>query len=365
MQYRIGDDMYEKQLFVIQKKIAETVKGASENPEAAVVNLMKLKKETEGFASPTSPEFYNAAATINEAAGDIWLRAKKIAEAETSYKEMVQISGKLYELDKTKFDYRLGFSYYKLASFYRTVLQCGTLNPTPKVLNEHQQKIFTVTEGLYKNAIACTMENVKKGSLRYVDLHATCMSELLVLLAAVGNYQSAIACGKDGVRLEKAIYEKLDDKAHSFRLANRMNALASVYTFMKNVQLAMETLEDAIFVLEEHEEEDPITFGVMLARNYLTLGSCYSQMKEEADNADTTYQKGLERMVEVNKKTNNRLIRDVITSYMIVGDHYKRKKNEEAAKAHYGWAMKMASDLFHQTKDSYYENIMNRLRPFV
>lgn len=357
--------MYEKQLFVIQKKIAETVQKSAENPEAAVAKLVNLKKEVQGFASDTSPEFYNAAATIQEAIGDIWVKAKKPADAEKAYIEMVQLSGKLYELDKQKYDYRLGFSYYKRANFYRSALQCATLTMTPKVLTEQQQKLFTITEGLYKNAVACTMENAKKGQLRYVDLHALCLSELLVLYTAVGNYQSAIACGKDGIRLDKAIYEKLDDKAHSFRLANRMNALATVYTFMKNVQLAMETLEDSIFVLEEHEEEDPITFGVMLARNYLTLAGCYAQVEEEKENADSTYQKGLERMVEVNKKTNNKLINDVITSYMIVGDHYKRKNNTDAAKAHYRWAMKLASDLFNQTKDPKYENIMNRLKPHV
>lgn len=357
--------MYEKQLFVIQKKIAETVQKSTENPEEAVSKLINLKKEVQGFATDTSPEFYNAVATIQEAIGDVWVKAKKPAEAEKAYIEMVQLSGKLYELDKQKYDYRLGISYYKRATFYRNILQCATLSITPKVLNDQQQKLFAVTEGLYKNAVACTMENAKKGQIRYVDLHALCLSELLVLYAAVGNYQSAIACGKDAVRLDKAIYEKIDDKAHSFRLSNRMNALATVYTFMKNVQLAMETLEDSIFVLEEHEEEEPVTFGVMLARNYLTLAGCYAQIEEEKDNADVTYQKGLERMVEVNKKTNNRLINDVITSYMIVGDHYKRKNNIDAAKAHYRWAMKQASDMFNQTKDSKYETIMNRLKPHI
>lgn len=357
--------MYEKQLFVIQKKIAETVQKSAEHPEGAVAKLLGLKKEVQGFAGDSSPEFYNAAATIQEAIGDIWIKAKKPTEAEKAYIEMVQFSGKLYELDKQKYDYRLGFSYYKRATFYRNALQCATLTVTPKVLNEQQQKLYTVTEGLYKNAIACTMENAKKGQLRYVDLHALCMSELLVLYASVGNYQSAVACGKDGVRLDKAIYEKIDDKAHGFRLANRMNALATVYSFMKNIQLTMETLEDSIFVLEEQEEEDPITFGVMLARNYLTLAGCYAQIEEEKENADATYQKGLEYMVEVNKKTNNHLVNDVITSYMIVGDHYGRKNNNDAAKAHYRWAMKQASDMYNQTKDPKYEAIVNRLKPRV
>ncbi len=357
--------MYEKQLFVIQKKVTETVKEAAKDPEAAVERLMQLQKETESFATDSSPEFYNAAATIQEAAGDIWMRAKNPVKAEKSYKEMVRLSMKLNELDRSKFNYRLGFSYYKLASFYRAIIHCAAIYPTPKTLSEKDEKIFRITEGLYKNAVACTMENAKKGQIRYVDLHAACMSEVMVLYAAVGNYQSAISCGREGIQLDKAIYEKLDDKAHSFRLASRMSALSAVYTIVKNVQLAMETLEDAIFVLEEHEQEDPVLFGTMLARCYLNLGNCYSQQKEEADNAEATYRKGLDHIIEANKKADNRFCNDVITSYMMLGDYYRRTKNEDAAKAHYRWAMKLASDQFAKTKNPVYENMMKRLRPLV
>ena len=232
-------------------------------------------------------------------------------------------------------------------------------------LTELQKKMFELAEGLYKNAVACTMENAKKGALRYANLHALIMSELLVLYASVGDYEKAIACGKDGIKLEKAIYEKMDDKEHSFRLANRMNALATVYIFAKNVQAAVETLEDSIYVLEEHEEEDSDTFGMLLARNYLSLAGAYSQIPEEASNAEATYKKGLEQMTELNKKLNNRFINDLITAYMLVGDYYKRTGSGETAREYYRWAMKRASYLWKSTKNPQYEAVVRRLTPFI
>lgn len=353
--------MTDKELLVLQNELAEAIKGASENPEASVAKLMKLKEKTEGTV--TKAESYIVSAMIYESIGDVWMKVKKPDKAEQSYMEMMKVSLKLYEMDKEKYDFRLGFAYYKRANFYRTMLGCAVLTPTSKTFTEHQKKMFTVAEGLYKNAIACTMR--KQMPMRYVDLHANVMSELSVLYACVGDYEKAIACGKDGVKLDKAIYEKRDDKTQSFRLATRMNSLAAIYTFTKDIQLVMETIEDAIYVLEEHEEEDPIAFGAMLARNYMTLAGSYSQLEEEASKAEETYQIGLKRMIAVNEKSNNKLINDVITSYMMVGDYYKRVKKEESAKAHYCLAMKMASDLFQKTKNPIYENLMKRLQPYI
>ncbi len=357
--------MNEKELTILLGRIAETVKNSGNTPQAAVEELLKLLKETEKGLSNTNPEYYNVATTIYEAIGDIWLKAKSNGLAEKAYLDMMKMAVKLYELDKEKYDYRLGFAYYRRADFYRKAIQCAALSPTPKKLDDTQRKMFEMTEGLYKNAVACTMENAKKGIVRYVDLHASVMSELMVLYAAVGDYKNAVACGKDGIKLDKAVYEKMDDKAHSFRLANRMNALAAVYMYQKNAQFSMETLEDAIYVLEEHESEDEITFGVMLARNYLNLASCYSSLPEEAMQAGETYQKGLKRMIEVNQKTQGKLVNDVITSYMVVGDYYRRIHNVEMAKVHYQFAMKQVSELYAVTKNPMYENLMNRLKVFL
>lgn len=357
--------MNEKELLEIQKRIGDIVKESAKDPDGAIAALEAVQKEAAEAVEDTSAEYYSITVAVNEAKGDVYGRTKKPAEAEKAYIEMMKNAEKLYQLDKEKFDYRLGYANYKRASFYRMILQCNDLKNSPKVLNEQQQKLFTVTEGLYKNAVACTMANARKGMLRQVELHAVCMSELTVLYGAVGNYASAVACGKDGVKIDKAIYEKKDDKVHSFRLANRMNTLAAVYTLMKNVQLTMETIEDSIFVLEEHVEEDPVNFGYMLARNYMTVAGCYTQIEDEKENADEAFKKGLKYMEEVNEKTEKRLNDELLNCYIMVGDHFRKTGRDTIAKTYYVWAMKLASDRFGETKDERYDRIMTNLKPLV
>ena len=357
--------MYEKELFKIQKEITEAVKSSAADPEAAIAKLKNLQSDTAAFATDTSPEYYNAASTIQEAIGDICLKAKKPADAEKAYIEMLRFASKLYESNKEKYDFRLGYAFYKRAGFYRTILGCFMLTPRPKVLDENQQKIYNLAESLYKNALGCTMNSAKKGTFRYVDLHVTCLSDMAVFYASVGNYQLALSTAKDGVWLDRSVYEKMDDKEHAFRLANRMNVLAAICQMMKNDQLAMETLEDSNFVLEEHEKENPVIFGVMISKNLLTLAGLYCRLESEKDKAEETYKQGLRKIEMLNKDNNGRLINDVITGYMIVGDYYRRNRRENEAKSHYSWAMKQASLMFEKTKDVKYENIVKRLKTLI
>lgn len=357
--------MYEKEFMEIQKRIGETVKDSSQDPEGAVAKLEELQKEAAKLASENSPEEYSTQAMFASAKGDVYIKAKRPADAEKCYAEMMKASEQLYQLDKEKYDYQLGFSNYRFASFYRMLLKCTEFKTEPKVLSEQQQKVFVVAERLYKNAVACTMANARKGMARHVELHALCMSELMVAYAAIGNYANAVACGKDCINLEKAIYEKKDDKIHSFRLANHMNTMAAIYTMMKNVQLTMEMLEDAVFVLQEHEAEDPVNFGYILGRNYLTLAGCYVQIEEEKDQVDDAFQKGIRYMEAVNEQTDHRLADELLNCYMMVGDHYRKTGKETKAQSYYIWAMKIASDRYQQTKNEKYDRIMKNLKPLV
>lgn len=357
--------MNEKELLEIQKRIGDIVKESAKDPDAAIAALDGIRTEAAGAVEENSSEYYSVSIAVCEAKGDVFARNKKMAEAEKCYIEMIQNAEKMYQLDKEKYDYRLGYANFKRASFYRMILQCADLKNSPKVLNDQQQKLYTVTEGLYKNAIACTMANARKGMLRHAELHAVAMHELAVLYGAVGNYANAIACGKDGINIDKAIYEKKDDKVHCFRLANRMNTLAAIYTLMKNTQLTMEMIEDSIFVLGEHVEEDPVNLGYMLARNYLTVGGCYTQIEEEKENADEALKKGIKYLEDVNVRTENRMADELLNAYMMVGDHFRKKGNEMTAKSYYVWAMKVASDRFKETKDERYDKIMTNLKPLV
>lgn len=354
--------MYEQELLENQKKIGEIVRSYGKQPQEALEKLQALLKDTEGYAEADSPEYYSVVSSTNEAMGDLYMNMKNLPEAEKAFQEMLRGALKLYEADQEKFDYRMGGAQFKLGTFYRAFIGCHQFQPVPRKLNEQQQKVFEVAEKCYKNAIACTMENAKKGKGPYVELHSVSMEALMVLHAAVGNYETAVLFGQDAVRLGKAIYEKKDDRVQGFRLANQMGGLAGVYSFMKKPETALEYLEDANYVLETHEAEDAKTFGPMLARNYISLGGCYSAVDEEKENAEAAYKKGLERMIALNDQSNNRMVNDVIQSYIFVAEYYKKVENESEAKAHYTWAMKLASDMWKVTKQPVYENLVKQLQ---
>lgn len=353
--------MYEKELLNNQIKIGEIMKTGFKQPAETLAKLKDLLKDTEKYSAAESAEYYGVVSTIYEAMGDAYQTMKNVQEAEKAFQEMVRKAVKLYEFDKEKHDFRLGAANYKLGLFYRSLIGCHTLLPKPRELNEAQKKVFEVAEKCFKNAIGYTMPNARKGSGRHVEFHSSCMEALMILHSAVGNYETAVLFGKDSVNLSKAVYDKADDKVRGFRLANQMTALAGVYTFMKNPQLAMESLEDANFVLEAHQNDGDLKSGAMLARNYISLGSCYSAIEEEKENAEEAYKKGLELMVALNDKSDNRMVNDVIQSYIFVGDYYQRADKMSDAKAHYTWAMKLASDMFRVTKQPRYEAIVKQL----
>lgn len=353
--------MYEKEQQDMQKKIFEIVKSSQTDIQGAVDKLQNLKKEAEGIFVAESLELYNVTATIYEAIGDIYRKAKNPVEAEKSYREMMKYSSKLYTADKEKYDYRQGISHYKFASLYRVGIQCNVLGGKPKQLNELQKKVFGLAEAYYKNVLTCIVDQAKKGNLRYVELHSTVMNELSVMYACIGNYEKAIEVGKNGITVDRTIYDKHDDKVHGLRLAGRMNALAAIYAYAKNSQAASEMLEDANYVLERHEEEEPVAAGIMLGRNYLNLGGCYTLIEEEKENAEETFLMGLNKVLELNEKVKGGFAEDVLLAQMLVGDFYKKVEKEETAKEHYQKAKEKAEFLYKHTKNPKYEAILKRL----
>lgn len=351
--------MYEKEQQEMQKRILEIVKSAQTDIQGAVDRLQNLKKEAEEMFQADSLELDNVIATIYEATGDIYRKAKNPVEAEKSYREMMNYSSKLYKADKEKYDYRQGISHYKFASLYRVGIQCNALGTKPKQLNELQQKVFGLAEAYYKNVLTCIVDKAKKGNLRYVELHSTVMNELSVMYACIGNFEKAIEVGKNGITVDRTIYDKHDDKVHGLRLAGRMNALAAIYAYAKNSQAASEMLEDANYVLERHEKEEPVAAGIMLGRNYLNLGGCYTLIEEE--NAEETLLIGLNKVLELNEKIKGGLSEDVLMAQMLVGDFYKKTGKEETAKEHYAQAKEKAEFLYKHTKNPKYEAILKRL----
>lgn len=357
--------MNEKEMLEKQKQVAELMKNLEKNPQEALKKLLELQQIADREMDKESAEYYSVTVAIQESMGDCHMKLKQIPDAEKAYQEGVRKATKLYEADRSQNDYRLGGAYYKLAAFYRALIGCNMMLPKPKELTEPQKKVFQIAEQCYKNAVGCTMDNAKKGSGRHIEFHANCFGELLVLYAAVGDYEHAIPFGKDAVHLSKVLYEKKDDKVYAFRLANQMNGLAAVYMFSKNSQLAMESMEDAVYVLEEHEEEDPVGLGITLARYYISLGSCYCAVEEEKMNAEEAYKKGLDRMEKLNGQSKNRLIDDLIQSYVFVGDYYQREKKTSEANDCYKRAMKLSADMWKVTKNPKYDNLVKNLQSKV
>ncbi|MEE1087024.1 MAG: hypothetical protein U0L05_07685 [Schaedlerella sp.] len=357
--------MNENRFQLLQKRIVEIVKTSAKDSEGAIKNLRELRKEMEETIEAESLELCNALAAILEAEGDIFRKAKKPVDAEKVYKEMMNFSNKLYQADKETYDYRQGISFYKLASLYRTGLQCNLILPKPKQLNDAQKKLFGMAEIFYKNAMACITEKAKKGRLLHVELHSTIMNEIAVMYASVGNYGKAAELGLNGVQVDKTIYDKYDDKVHGMRLASRMNILAAIYVYNKDHVHAAEILEDANFVLERHEKDEPISAALLLGRNLLNLGGCYKQIDEEKENAEEALLQGLNKILEIDAKAKGMLADDVMMASITLGDHFRNEKEEKQAKEHYLRAKQRASLLLQKTKNARYQNILKRLEQYV
>lgn len=353
--------MYEQELGKIRLQIQEAIKKVAAEPEAAIQDFMNIKAEAESVFPAESEAWYATLASVEEHLGNIAARQKKNAEAEKHFKEMVKLSTQLFEKDKTKFDFRLGTAFHRLAKFYTTLIQCDRMQLKPVVLDEKKQKIFKICEMIFNDAIRCTLQNGRSGKGMYVEFHSICMHDMMVFYSAAGKYEEALKHGKNGIQLEKAIYEKFDDAAHSFRLAERMTALAAVYTASNNLQSAMETLEDAIFALEEHEADDPVKFGLMLGRSYISLAGTYDRIPEEAEQAEATFKKGYDKLEEVQENSKRIFLDDMISANVVLGEFYKRKERPEA-KIYFQEALKLAQAFKEQTKNAKYDYLIAKLR---
>lgn len=319
-----------------------------------------LKRELDLFSCDQS-EYLSIVSKLYEAMGDVALRNKKYVDTEKNYHEMVIAAKNLYDVDQEKYDYHFAYTCYKVANFYRESIQCASFSAHKRVFSESQQKIFSISEMHYKNAIACTMKHASEGVLQNVELQATCMNELAVLYSAAAQYEEAFSVGKDGIKLDEVIYQKTKDKARCFLYANRLNTMATITILLKDYNQAIHYLEKSIQVLREHEKDEPLTYGILLAKNNLALGNCFCQINKERK-AEKFYHKGLKAMEEVNTKTKNGLIYDVITSYMIVGDYYRRIHQNENASLYYEWAMTHANQMLEKTQDQKYEKLLKYLQ---
>ena len=285
----------------------------------------------------------------------------KPAEAEKFLKEKIKEAIEAYNQDKEKNDLQLGVAFYNLAKLYASLIKCNRLQIKPLQLEEQGQKMWKAAEQLLNDAIGCTLANGKAGKAIYVDFHSTCMYEMLIFYAAVGKYEEATRHGENGIRLEKAIYEKFDDAKHSCRLAERMSALAAVYTANNQIESAMELLEDAIFALEEHEEDDKQNLESMVGRSYISLASTYERIPEEAGQVESTYRKGYAKIEEAYEMSQGKYIDDIVHANIMMGEFFKRKNSPES-KEYFKEALKLAQEFKEKTGNAKFDYMIAKLK---
>ena len=292
---------------------------------------------------------------------DVAIKEKRWTDAEKLLKETVQYAIKMYDADKENNDLQLGAAFHRLGKFYSMLIHCDRMPVKPITLDEKGQNLFKACEGLFGDAIKCTLQNGRKGKAVYVDFHSLCMHDLLILYFAVGRYEDAIKHGTNGIQLEKAIYEKFDDAPHALRLAERMTSLATSYALHKDVVKAMEHLEDSIFVLEEHEKDDPIRFGLTLGRSYLTLAGNYERQPEEAAQAEETYLKGYAKLEEADELSEGKFSEDMITANLVLGEFYKRKEKPQS-KIYFKEALRLAEAYKEKNQNAKYDYLIAKLK---
>lgn len=346
-------------LMKIQEKMQSILNEDAHSKEkvAKLETLVKDVKATFGINTPTT---YDCVATLYEAMGDVWMGANQVVNAEKAFRTMLANSKLLYDLDPQKLDYRYGFSCYKLASFYATILGCNKITKDVKTFDDTQKQVFTTSDGLFKMAISSTMRNAKTGLVQYAQLQAMAMSELSILHACAGDYKMAAGFGVDGVNVTKSVYKAMPTRAYLYTLINRINHQATIYNILKDVEKNIACLEESIAYASEKLVEAPIELGMMIGKCYMNIGACYDEQKAILK-ADAAYEKGLEAIAQAHKESNYTLLDEVIKGYMKVGFHYQESGRADISKSYFAIAYEKASLAYEESEEIVYKNLMEQL----
>ncbi len=338
--------MYEKEVQKAQERLNAALSLAKQQPDEAINMILDMENWVKETLPDDCPEFYGIVITYNEVIADMRMRARKFVEAEGYYKQMVQYAQKLYELDKEKYDLRYGTALAKLANNCRTCIGCHAFGNQPRPLNEKTQKPFDAGINFYKMAITVTQENAKKGSGKHLELRSECIASMAIMNASIGNYKDAIKMYNDAIGIQKAIYQALDNKEAGVKLGTSMATLATIYSLYKDHEKAQEFLEDSIYVLGEHESEDSVRSGILIARNYMNLAGCYVLLKHPQEEIDSAYDKGTQKISMVNAISKNAAVMDEITSYMLSGQYYKQVGDDEKGLKQLNHAYDLAKEVY-------------------
>ena len=311
-------------------EIAEIIKSKDE-PDKKLTALGEVKERMELLLSKETTEQKRLMTVICEVSGNQYVLAKKFAEAEKQYRLMLQYSAQLYKKDQTRFDLLLAQANLRMGVFYKDLLKISAILPRPVTLNEKQKPVYDMCIKLFQNAVQAAINKVKAGNQAAVELQTKAMNHLMMLRAAIGEYQEAEKIGVQLVKVGKALFQVTDDAPHALELAQWMVNLATVYTIQKNFVKAMEMHEDCIYVLEDKEKENPQIFDLRLASEYINLGNVCTAIPEEEKQVPEYYDKGTALFRKLNQDYQNRYEKEEKQICGIVGNYYRKKGQEEKA----------------------------------
>ncbi len=344
--------MYENEVQKAQERLNAALSLSKNAPDEAVNMILDMEKWVDETLPHDCNEYYGIIITYNEVMGDLKHRRGKFVEAEPFYKKMILTTQKLYEQDKEKYDLRLAQGYQKLANNCRFSLGMHMFTQSPVTLNEKTQVPYDAAVRFYKIAITVTDANAKKGSGKHLELRAACIISLAILNACTGNYRDAINMYKDAVSIQKAIYQTLDNKESGANLGTSLTSLATLYTLYKDTEKAQECLEDSIFTLSEHENEDSVRAGILIARNYVNLAGTLMSNKADKEEIDAAYDKGIKKISMVNAIAGNAALADEVTCYMLSGQYYKLTGNSEKGDSQLNHALSLVKPMLEAQPDN-------------
>ncbi len=357
--------MYEKELNGIREKVREALKMKKEQQAEAIALLKAQKEELGKLFSEDKDEYQVTMVTIEESLGDIHQRSRQVKAAAECYDRMGKYADELYKKDHVKYTFQKAAALYKQAACIRISLNCLVMTPKPRVLNEQENKLFQLAMIRYKDASKVLLNKAQLGMGNYVEMLSNCLSDMAVMYGVVGNYKDALECAQKAVKMDKEIYNSLDDKAHSMRLALHMNMLALLYNLMKNVDMAMETLEDAIYALGEHEAEDPVQFGITIGRFQMNLANCYQNSRTEREQAEPTYLNALANIQGINEKTGGRFVLDLISAFMAVGRYYLSKDNRKEGESYLNNGILLADEAYAKNGQQLFHQLAEQMRALI
>lgn len=322
--------MYEDIVKTLNQDIAQILKK-KEEPKKMFGALTKVRETAEKSLPPDSPEQGKILVVLYEIMGNLQFSMKDAQEAEKLYRTMAGIGAEMYKKDKQEYDVLFAQTNLRMAVFYKSLINMDFVTPSPRKLNEAQQKAYDTSEKFFRNAIAACLDKIKSGNRTALELQGKCMGNLMVLKAAIGEYEEAIRIGEQLIKLEKAIFQVTDDAPHAMELGQWMNTLASVYSFHKDHVKALEMMEDCIFALEDKEQENPVALGIRLAGCYINLGNARYLVPEEREHAEEAYRTGLEKYRKLNEQTNGQYENAEKQACLAIGNYYQRAGQEEKA----------------------------------